>query len=148
MESAHPMKAKFNLELLRSLRQRQNHSTNRSSGVTLVELLVVIAVICLYTVIALPSYIRARSRSEAGTSVSELTGLAKHCAMANASKLQEIVKINGVSVTCNGAAVTISGRPFMGPVDSVICLGTSAVTSVTVAYVVVSSSGSMSCSFS
>lgn len=147
-EPAHPIKAKLQLELLLSLRQRQSRTSRVSNGVTLVELLVVIAVICLYTAVALPSYIKARNRSEAGTAVSELTGLAKNCAMANASKLEEIVNINGVSVTCNGAAVTISGRPFLGQVDGMICLGTTAVTGATVAYVVVSSSGSLSCSFS
>lgn len=142
------MKSKLQLEVLRRFTKRHSSSPSHTSGYTLVEVLVVVAVLCLLTAVALPNYLRARNRSEAGAVVGELTGLAKECALANAMKMQEVVNVNGVSYTCNGAALTITGRRFIGPVDAVVCLGTTASTSVTIAYVAVSAAGSMSCSFS
>ena len=97
--------------------------------------------------VALPTLLRARNRSEAGSVVAELTGLAKECALANASKLQEIVSVNNFNVTCNGSPVTITGRPFLVPADGVVCLGVTAGPNVSGVYIAVSASGKMTCSF-
>jgi prepilin-type N-terminal cleavage/methylation domain-containing protein len=142
-----PLPVKLQIELMRGLHQRQIHSPKSTSGFTFIELLVVVSVIGLIVSVAIPTLLRARNRSEAGAVVGELTGLAKECAMANASKLQEVVSVNGVSVTCNGYAVTITGRPFLVPADGVVCLGVSAGSNVTGVQIAVSSNGSMSCSF-
>jgi prepilin-type N-terminal cleavage/methylation domain-containing protein len=141
------LSVKMQMAVMRDLRHRQVHATMITNGFTFVELLVVLFVIGLIASVAIPTLIRARSRSEAGSVVSELTGLAKQCAMANASKLQEVVSVNGVSVTCNGSAVTLTGRPFLGPADGVLCLGVFAGSNVSGVHIAVSPNGAMSCSF-
>jgi prepilin-type N-terminal cleavage/methylation domain-containing protein len=140
--------AKLKLELLRGLGQRARiDASSQSGGFTLIELMVVAAVFCLIVAVALPTLLRARNRSEAGAVVGELAGLAKECAVANAAKLQEVINVNGVSVTCNGAAVTIIGRPFIVPADGVVCLNVTAGSTASGVYVAVDPNGKMSCSF-
>ncbi|MEB3360749.1 MAG: prepilin-type N-terminal cleavage/methylation domain-containing protein [Synechococcaceae cyanobacterium] len=141
------MATKLKLELLSGLRQHRNQTSSVASGFTLIELMVVIFVFSLIAAVAIPTLLRARNRSEAGAVVGELTGIAKECAMANASKLQEVVSVNGVRVTCNGSPVTITGRPFLVPADGVVCLGVTAGPSVSGVYITVSPGGRMSCSF-
>ena len=141
------IRAKFQLELLSGLVRRRSRDSSQSSGFTLVELMVVTAVFCLIASVAIPTLLRARNRSEAGAVVGELAGLAKECAVANAARLEEVISVNGVSVTCNGAAVTISGRPFRVPADGVVCLGVTAGPSVSGVYVTVEPNGNMQCSF-
>lgn len=141
------IKAKLQLELLRGLVQRRVHASRQPSGFTLIELMVVTAVFCLIASVAIPTLLRARNRSEAGAVVGELTGLAKECAVANAANLEEVIIVNGVSVTCNGSAVTITGRPFLVPADGVVCLGVTAGPSVSGVYVTVDPNGNLKCSF-
>lgn len=141
------MAAKIKLELLSGLRHHRDPTSSVANGFTLIELMVVVFVFSLIAAVAIPTLLRARNRSEAGAVVGELTGLAKECAMANASKLQEVVSLNGVSVTCNGSPVTITGRPFLVPADGVVCLGVTAGPTVSGVYVTVSPAGRMSCSF-
>lgn len=138
---------KLQLELLRGLVRRRVHAPSQPGGFTLVELMVVTAVFCLIASVAIPTLLRAHNRSEAGAVVGELAGLAKECAVANATKLEEVIGVNGVSVTCNGAAVTITGRPFRVPADGVVCLGVTAGPSVSGVYVAVDPNGKMTCSF-
>jgi prepilin-type N-terminal cleavage/methylation domain-containing protein len=141
------IRAKLQLELLSGLVRRRSQASSQSSGFTLVELMVVTAVFCLIASVAIPTLLRARNRSEAGSVVGQLAGLAKECAVANAARLEEVISVNGVSVTCNGAAVTISGRPFRVPADGVVCLGVTAGPSVSGVYVTVEPNGNMQCSF-
>lgn len=139
--------AKLQLELLHGLVKRRPHCSTQPSGFTLIELMVVTAIFCLIASVAIPSLLRARNRSEVGAVVAELSGLAKECAVANAAKLEDVISVNGISITCNGAAVTITGRPFLAPPDGVVCLGVTATSNVSGVYITVNDNGIMKCSF-
>jgi prepilin-type N-terminal cleavage/methylation domain-containing protein len=76
------MAAKLKLELLSGLRQQRNQPSRSASGFTMIELMVVIFIFSLIAAVAIPTLLRARNRSEAGSVVGELTGIAKECAMA------------------------------------------------------------------
>jgi len=142
------MRTQTQLALLQQLRQRQNLVRH---GFTLVELMIVVAIIGLLSAVALPQFLNARDRADAKAKVGEVVGLAKECAVFNAEANSTTTGIIPpgltVAVGCGGPGgtpQTFSSRAWTTVVPGVQCLGHTL--TGTVAAIAIEASGRMSCS--
>lgn len=136
---------------MRSLREKKNPL---QKGFTLIELMIVVAIVGILSAVALPNFLGARAAASAGAAVGEVIGLAKECATFVASggvgAVPTAPTTSAVSVDCTSIAGGTVTKTFQSGAQGVQCLGTgttSAATSGGVKVVIAGTTGAMTCSF-
>ena len=133
------MRTQLQLELLRKLRQRKG----LAKGFTLIELMIVVAILGLLVGVALPRYLGTRDAADAGAAIGQIVGLAKECATYRTAG-----GVGTAPVDCPiGTADASFSRSWSGTVANLRCLTTAGGATSTRATITVTSTGVMTCAF-
>ncbi|QPN65064.1 type II secretion system protein [Synechococcus sp. CBW1004] len=115
-----------------------------TEGFTLVELMIVVAVIGILSAVALPQYLTARNAAAAGAAIGEAIGKAKECGTLAASDIGSAPS----GETCTSGGGTVVSGTWTSGVDGLRCLGATSAAANTKATITIADNGALSCAFS
>lgn len=138
--------------LLKRLSSRQSVL---SKGFTLVELMIVVAIIGILSAVAIPQYLGVRDRSDVKTKIAEVLGNAGECGAFQAEADAATTSVNnpgGTAQLCGGTGTTLVTRTFISKTFPAIptgstasCMGTTIAAGKTSVTITVSTAGVLTC---